>query len=176
MWRAGEHNGRPCTTGADCKSTICSNNKCLGRPVGADCEINWLCESNICTTIGSERKCTQKRKTGELCFSNDACASNVCKGTSCECPLQSSCVLSFDCLQGCALGQSCIARPVQGSNECNTKRPNGAICYTKEPDQCLSGYCPNTISGNSYCAPKLPGNECTDTRQCVDCCTAGVCQ
>ena len=160
MWRAGLPIGSPCTIGADCVSTICSGTTCVGRPVGAVCEEDWVCESNICTTIGLIRKCTQKRKTGEICDTNESCTSNVCKYHKCVCSLQ-SCVLSFSCLQGCARGSSCIESGEINPHFCGRRKANGSACRPQTPDECLSGYCSTTIHGKSYCAPKLPGNECT---------------
>ena len=144
-----------------------------------------MCISNICTTIGLERRCTQKWKTGGLCRSNAVCASNSCNtidrkdkdgAPRCVCSLQSSSVLSFENLQGCPLGQSCIERGIQ-DHFCGIRRPNGERCDTKVPDQCLSGIC--TFSPNvsyAFCTPRASGDACTDTRQCVGSCTAGVCE
>ena len=160
MWCAALPNGSPCTTGARCLSTICSDKKCVARAaVGAVCKRDNMCESGVCTAIGKEMRCTQKRKTGDACEANSDCASNFCQGYRCECALQSP-ALSFESLQGCAPPLSCIdAGYPFPSTFCGKRLADGEECNSSNPEQCLSGYCPIRKTG-IICRKRTGDNPC----------------
>ena len=143
-------------------------------PNGSPCTADAMCQSGICTSIGDQKRCTLQRKTGASClFGSSDCGSGYCQvGSQCACLAVPRCELSFDCLGGCPPGEGCIQDPWF---RCGVMLADGASCNRKYPSQCQSGYCFTVPSGPSYCAPQIPGTDSTDTRQCVDCCTAGVC-
>ena len=127
-----------------------------------------MCQSNICTVIGSERRCTRKLP-GAVCRAHTECASNSCIAAVCQC--SSACKFSFACPQGCALPKTCIDLPAPFADYCGVKQANGKSC--RGANECVSGICSQGV-----CTQKqVPGTACTGNAQCASSrCVSGVCQ
>jgi hypothetical protein len=140
--------GEPCTKNAECQSTTCVNDICIGRQLGQSCDNDTDCDVGLfCSSIGF---CIPQQQVGQNCSRDVECSNN------CACSL-GTCVYyySFDnflpannsvvCASGYVFNGTCFpgivsqikGRPCAADSDCmGWNYTGGLIQY----GQCQCGY------------------------------------
>ncbi len=128
--------GKSCSTGNQCKSTICYNYKCTLNN-GAACTTDDECgtDKNICHPTLKVCVIDTLKKVGEACNLGNNCETGVC-GADKKCataPKKADgevCKLASECTSNTCTGGKCVAAP---------KKADGTTC--KLASECISNIC-----------------------------------
>jgi N-acetylneuraminic acid mutarotase len=184
-------NGAPCTDGNLCTTVdACANGICSGTLVVCvaqdQCHVAGTCDASTGQCSNPPRPDGTSCNDGNLCTSNDVCASGVCGGMPVTCTAQDQCHLAGTCNP--ATGQ-CTNPPAANGSACN----DGNLCTTGDAcsagvcsgtpftctaiDQChVAGTC-NPTTGACSNPPAGNGTVCNDGNLCTngETCQNGIC-
>ena len=158
-------NGAPCSTAAECCSTLCVGGACQAQQCGgnpcttnAECCSGMSCVNGVCTTQQCLPAGSNCAGSPQPCCNGLVCSGGICGGTGGCSQAGSACAADADCCSGLnCLGGICQTASCSGPNlpcQPNTPCCSGLTCpFPGGP--CMPG---------GPCQPS--GTACVDNTQC----------